>query len=110
MPPLQVRWLRRAFVRAAEELSQGCLEAARRMQRSATAAGTGSAADVAGAPGSPRTPGGSSEAAAFKPLLKALSTAVYLDSGAAIGLVQEAAALYPPILRYVALVDVDAPP
>ena len=40
--------------------------------------------------------------------LRALSTAVYLDSGAATALVQEAMAHFKPVLQYVALGDVSA--
>ena len=46
------------------------------------------------------------EGLALKPRLKALSTAVYLDTGSAIALVQEAVALFEPVLQYVALGDV----
>ena len=86
-----MRQLRLSFGKAAEIVSQGCLNAARRMQRAASEDQRAVA---------------SGEAAAIKQRLKALSTAVYVDTGAAISLVQEASQHYVSILRYVALGDV----
>ena len=86
-----MRELRLDFGAAVERLSQGCLDAARRMQRAA------SGDERAAVP---------AEVAALKQRLKALSTAVYVDSGGAIALLAEATQHYVPILRHVALGDV----
>ncbi|KAL1520134.1 hypothetical protein AB1Y20_023606 [Prymnesium parvum] len=80
-----VRAMRIAFTRCIEEVSQGCLDAARKLHRAVQL---------------------SSGAKDLNQVLKAVSSAVYLDSGSAISLVQEATQCYMPILHYIASGDI----
>ena len=82
-----LRALQEGIVGEIDALAQGCVDAAQKL-----------AADAADGDGG----------AALKQRARALSTAVYLDSGAATALVQEAMAHFKPVLQYVALGDVSA--